>query len=88
MNIELTPNQIFDHKNKWKPRGYEARLHSDYRRQAIHYCKTNMQQHQWSVDKFSGVYEDTFHFEWKPDMKAFERYFQNNVDFPSSKRYN
>ena len=47
-----------------------------------------MMQHQWDVTKFTGVYEDTFHFEWKPDMKAFVDYFEKNVDFRSTTWYN
>lgn len=88
MDYPLTPLQIVDHKQKWKSRGYEARIHTDKRRDAIEYCKERMMQHQWDVTKFTGVYEDTFHFEWKPDMKAFVDYFEKNVDFRSTTWYN
>jgi len=66
----MTPIEIFEYKQKWKP-GYVVRLHSDLRRSATAYCKVQMLKHQWEMTKYSNVYEDTWMFENKLDANSF-----------------
>ena len=71
----MTPQEIFEYKLKWKP-GYEVKLHSDLRRQAIDYCKIQMFKQQWDIVKFTNVYEDTFVFEYRQDAQSFANHFK------------
>lgn len=66
----MTPIEIFEYKNKWKP-GYVVRLHSDLRSRATDYCKVQMLKHQWDFMKYSNVYEDTWMFEYRQDAESF-----------------
>ena len=69
-STSLTPQEVFEYKNKWKP-GYTVRLHSDLRSQGKEFCKVQMFKHQWDMTKWTNVYEDTFHFEYKQDADSF-----------------
>jgi hypothetical protein len=66
----MTPIEIFEYKRNWSP-GYEVRLHSDLRRPASDYCKVQMMKHQWDVNHFTNVYEDTWRFENRLDAQSF-----------------
>ena len=66
----MTPIEIFEYKNKWKP-GYTVRLHSDLRSRATDYCKVQMLKQQWDVRNYSNVYEDTWMFEYRQDAESF-----------------
>jgi len=66
----LTPVEIFEYKQRWKP-GYTVRLHSDLRNRGKDFCKIQMHQQQWDVSTFTNVYEDTFHFEYRQDAESF-----------------
>lgn len=66
----MLPIEVFEYKNRWKP-GYTVRLHSDLRMSAKDYCRVQMFQHQWDVDEYSYVYEDTWQFEHKLDADSF-----------------
>ncbi len=66
----MLPIEVFEYKNRWKP-GYTVRLHSDLRWPAKDYCQVQMFQHQWNVDEYSYVYEDTWQFEYKLDADSF-----------------
>jgi len=58
----LTPIEIFEYKQKWKP-GYTVRLHSDLRSRGKEFCKIQMLKQQWDITEYTDVYEDTFMFE-------------------------
>lgn len=66
----MTPIEIFEYKNKWKP-GYTVRLHSDLRSKGKDYCTIQMFKHQWDIKTYTDVYEDTFMFEHKIDANSF-----------------
>lgn len=66
----MTPIEIFEYKQKWKP-GYIVRLHSDLRMQGKDYCKIQMMKHQWDIQEFTDVYEDTYLFENRIDADSF-----------------
>jgi hypothetical protein len=66
----LTPIEIFEYKQKWKP-GYTVRLHSDLRSRGKEFCKIQMLKQQWDITEYTDVYEDTFMFEHKQDADNF-----------------
>jgi hypothetical protein len=43
----------------------------EYKNRAKDYCRVQMFQHQWDVDEYSYVYEDTWQFEHKLDADSF-----------------
>lgn len=58
----MTPQEIFDYKNRWKP-GHTVRLHSDLEDRGKEWCKRALEKHQWDMVKWTDVYEHTFCFE-------------------------
>ena len=67
----MTPQEIFEYKNNWKP-GYTVRLHSDVVDRGKTFCKRICEKHEWSVTTWTNVYEHTFHFEHKHHADEFE----------------
>ena len=73
--------EIFEYKKRWQSgECYRVRLHSDLRRQGKDYCKTQMMPQQWDISEFTNVYEDTFHFEYLQDAKAFKAQWPKFTD--------
>jgi hypothetical protein len=68
---QMTPIEIFEYKQKWKPSGYNVRLHSDLKSEGVDYCKVQMMAHQWFITEYTDVYEHTFSFENKLDANSF-----------------
>lgn len=68
----MTPIEIFEYKQKWKP-GYTVRLHSDLRSRGKEFCKIQMLKQQWDITEYTDVYEDTFTFEHKQDADNFSK---------------
>ena len=75
----MTPIEIFEYKNKWKP-GFSIRLHSDLVDQGKTWCRKNMERHQWSMTEWTNVYEHTFHFENENNAKQFKEKFNEYAD--------
>ena len=57
----MTPVEVFEYKLKWLP-GVQVAIHSDLRDRAMGWCKQWMNPIHWKHNKWSGPYEDTFHF--------------------------
>lgn len=72
----MTPIEIFEYKNRWKPNGHSVRIHSDYRSQAKFWCKYNFEPHQWVLNEYTDNYEDTFLFENPLNAKLFRKNFK------------
>ena len=70
----MTPQEIADHKMRWKP-GYTICLHSDLVDRGKTWCRSQLKQHQWSVTKWTDVYEHTFHFENEVHSQEFKKEF-------------
>lgn len=70
----MTPQEQFEYKQKWMP-GHMVRLHSDLRSQGIDWCKQWMNPIHWKHTKWTGVYEDTFHFEKLAQAKGLAEKF-------------
>lgn len=71
----MTPQEIFEYKNSWKP-GYTVCLHSDIADKGKTWCRRNLEKHQWSVTTWTDVYEHTFHFEEQRLAQEFESAMQ------------
>lgn len=67
----MTPQEIFEYKNNWKP-GFTVRLHSDVIDRGKTYCKRICERHEWSVTTWTDVYEHTFHFEHQNHADEFK----------------
>ena len=71
----MTPQEIFEYKNRWKP-GHTVQLHSDIVDRGKSWCKRHLEQHQWSVSIWTDVYEHTFHFENEQAAGTFTQEFK------------
>lgn len=69
--VPSTPQELFEYKLKWKKYGHEVKLHSDYERQGVEWCKVQLMISQWELQKHTAPYEHTFLFEFKQDADAF-----------------
>mgnify|MGYP000754536359 FL=1 len=67
----MTPVEISEYKMRWKPNGYSVRLHSDIDWKGKDWCRKHLERHQWSFDKWTNVYEHTFHFELEEHANLF-----------------
>lgn len=67
----MTPAEIFEYKQSWKP-GTIVRLHSDVVDRGKTWCRQQLEQQQWSVTTWTGVYEHTFHFEESGEALRFK----------------
>lgn len=67
----MTPAEIFEYKQRWKP-GTSVRLHSDVVDRGKTWCRQQLEQQQWSVTTWTGVYEHTFHFEESGEALRFK----------------
>ena len=76
---EMTPQEIFEYKQRWKPNSYSIRVHSDLDAQCKDWCRRNCNRWEWSCDTYTNVYEHTFHFELDAHAGDFERKFKRWV---------
>lgn len=76
MGKRLTPLEIFDYKRHWMTEAFRVHLHSDKRWDATQWCKKNLPVHQWDIQWFTDVYEDTFFFETLEHSDAFMKEFK------------
>jgi len=68
----LTPQQIFEHKQRWKPYAHKVEVHSDLDWKCKDWCRKNLERWQWGMDAFTDVYEHTFLFEREEHAKRFK----------------
>lgn len=74
---KLTPIEQFEYKIKWmKQNSRPVRIHSDLRRQGKEWCGVQLMPHQWKIETFTDVYEDTYYFEHHQDQNQFAFYFK------------
>ena len=73
----MTPLEIFDYKNNWMSKGaYSVKVHSDRDLDAKIWCRKNLEQQQWVMRTWSGVYEHTFYFENEDHATRFADNFE------------
>jgi len=66
-----TPQEISDYKQFWRPNAYTVRLHSDLDVRGKDWCRRNLERWEWSMDKYTNVYEHTFCFQYEEDAQEF-----------------
>lgn len=76
----MTPQEISDYKQQWLKDCFHVRLHSDLVDQGKTWCRRTLERHQWSMSKWTDVYEHTFYFEYQVDANAFKDHFKEWVD--------
>lgn len=76
--MKMTPVQIFEYKQKWMSTGNAnpVRHHSDWRSNAIDFCKSNFEKYQWQHSRFTSIYEDTVYFEHAHHSELFSDYME------------
>ena len=52
----MTPQEIFEYKNAWKPKGFQVDVHSDLDVQCKDWCRKNLNRWEWSMDIYTYVY--------------------------------
>lgn len=73
---KMTPQEIFEYKNRWKPEGYAVQIHSDLDVQCKGWCRGNLNRWEWSMDTYTDVYAHTFVFESENHSKTFAKRFE------------
>lgn len=76
----MTPQEIVDYKNKWKPTATQVDVHSDLAVKCKDWCRKNLERHQWSMDIYTGVYSHSFYFEDAEIAQKFATEFEDWVD--------
>ena len=76
---KMTPQEIAEYKMRWKP-GYQVDVHSDLDVQCKHWCRSNLNRWEWSMDTYTDVYSHSFHFENLNTAHAFSAKFKEWVD--------
>ena len=67
----MTPQQAFDHKQKWRPTAKTVDVHSDLHVACKDWCRRNIQRWEWSMDTYTDVYSHTFYFEHQEHAEQF-----------------
>lgn len=76
----MTPQEIFEYKNAWKPHSFQINLHSDLHIDCKDWCRKHLERWEWSMDTYTHVYAHTFHFEKEEYANAFKEKFAEWVD--------
>ena len=76
----MTPQEIFEYKRNWKPEANVVRIHSDLDVQAKDWCRKHIDRTEWSMDKYTDVYQHTFYFHDSQNALKFARQFDNYID--------
>lgn len=78
----MTPQQIAEYKQKWKPKATVVRIHSDLADRAKWWCRKNLDRTEWSMDTWTDVYEHTFYFKDIMDASSFKTEFEKWCNLP------
>jgi len=76
----MTPQQAFDHKQKWRPTAKTVDVHSDLHVACKDWCRRNIQRWEWSMDTYTDVYSHTFYFEHQEHAEQFSEEFKDWKD--------
>jgi hypothetical protein len=72
---DMTPQEIFEYKNRWKPSGHVVDVHSDLDVQCKDWCRKNLNRWEWSMDTYTNVYSHSFYFEHLNHAELFTEKF-------------
>ena len=76
----MTPQEIFEYKNRWKPESFQVDIHSDLDVQCKDWCRKNLNRWEWSMDTYTDVYSHSFYFEHESAAFSFTQKFAEWVD--------
>ena len=76
----MTPQEIFEYKNKWKPNAFVVDVHSDLDVQCKDWCRKNLNRWDWSMDTYTYVYSHTFYFEEEQAAEEFKEKFKQWIN--------
>lgn len=73
----MTPLEIFEYKRRWmQTTDFSVEVNEDFDFTGKHWCKENLEQHQWHFIRFSDMYAHMFCFERQEDMDRFEKFYE------------
>ena len=75
----MTPQEIVDYKNKWRP-GHLVDVHSDMYTTCVSWCRKVFPQQSWYAKKYTDVYSSSYYFENERDATRFMEQFEYWVD--------
>ena len=73
--MAMTPQQIFEYKRHWIPKGYNVKISSDSKSNAKHWCKVHCEKHEWHMNEQVEPYIDQYMFEHQSDAVLFKEEF-------------
>lgn len=76
----MTPQEIFEYKQRWKPNGHRVDVHSDLDVQCKDWCRKNLNRWEWSMDTYTYVYAHSFYFERQESADSFKDKFAEWID--------
>ena len=76
----MTPQEIFEYKNAWKPNSFRVDVHSDLDVQCKAWCRKTLNRWEWSMDTYTYVYSHTFYFEKETNANNFKTEFAEWVN--------
>lgn len=71
----MTPQEIFEYKNRWKPTAHKVDVHSDLDVQCKDWCRKKLNRWEWSMDTYTDVYSHSFYFEYPEHAEKFANEF-------------
>jgi hypothetical protein len=74
----MTPQEIFEYKQRWRANAQGVPIHSDYDWRAKTWCRKHLERHQWSMDTYTDVYEHTVLFEHQHHAQQFTQEYIND----------
>lgn len=75
----MTPQEIFEYKQRWRPYSWAVAVHSDYDWRVKDWCRKHLERQQWSMDTYTDVYEHTVLFEHQHHMQQFMEDFKHAI---------
>lgn len=75
----MSPVEIFEYKQQWRPRAYVVEVHSDLEHDHKQWCRENLESHRWHFSKLVDNYTNAFMFENENDAQLFRLKFSRNL---------
>ena len=70
----MTPQEIFEYRNKWRPNAHSVPVHSDLEQKCRNWCRDNVKPEQWHCSRYTDVYQHHFLFETAEDAERFAQF--------------
>ena len=73
----MTPQEIDDHKRKWRKASYfQQHTHTDLRNDCVEWCKENCEKQEWDIKYYTDIYGDTIRFEFESHWNEFGEWYK------------